>query len=72
MLSRRGQEIIASKAKLYAIRVDVAGETTAGGLQQRLGAALRPVQIGTGLLTYRDRAKRLEFLRQRNSTVNAK
>lgn len=72
VLSKRGQEIIASKAELYAIRPDVAGETTASGLQQQLGTALRPVQIGTGLLTYLDQAKRLEFLKQWNSTVNAK
>lgn len=72
VLSRKGQEIIADKADLYAIRPDVEGETTASGLRKQLGDALRPVAIGTGLLTYLDQAKRLEFLKQWNSTVKAK
>ena len=72
VLSKKGQEIIANKADLYAIRPDVEGETTASGLRKQLGDALRPVPIGTGLLTYLDQAKRLEFLKQWNSTVKAK
>jgi iron(III) transport system substrate-binding protein len=72
VLSRKGQEIIANKADLYAIRPDVEGDTTASGLKKQLGDALRPVAINTGLLTYLDQAKRLEFLKQWNSTVKAK
>jgi iron(III) transport system substrate-binding protein len=72
VLSKKGQEIIANKADLYAIRPDVEGETSASGLKKQLGDALRPVTIGTGLLTYLDQAKRLEFLKQWNSTVKAK
>ncbi|MCB4359548.1 ABC transporter substrate-binding protein [Quatrionicoccus australiensis] len=72
VLSRKGQEIIANKADLYAIRPDVDGETTASGLKKQLGDALRPVPIGTGLLTYLDQAKRLDFLKQWNSAVKAK
>jgi len=33
---------------------------------------LRPVAINTGLLTYLDQAKRLEFLKQWNSAVKGK
>jgi len=72
VLSKRGQEIIANDADLYAIRGDVDGETTANGLKQQLGDALRPVPIGTGLLTYLDQAKRLDFLKQWNSTAKGK
>lgn len=72
VLSKKGQEIIASKADLYAIRPDVEGETTASGLKKQLGDALRPVSIGTGLLTYLDQSKRLDFLKQWNGTVKAK
>lgn len=72
VLSKRGQEIIANEADLYAIRPDVEGETTASGLRKQLGDALRPVQIGSGLLTYLDQAKRLEFLKQWNSTAKGK
>ncbi len=72
VLSTKGQEIIANKADLYAIRPDVEGETTASGLKKQLGDALRPVPIGTGLLTYLDQAKRLDFLKQWNGAVKAK
>lgn len=72
VLSKKGQEIIASKADLYAIRPDVEGDTTASGLRKQLGDALRPVPIGTGLLTYLDQAKRLDFLKQWNTAVKAK
>ncbi len=72
VLSKKGQEIIANKADLYAIRTDVEGETTASGLKKQLGDALRPVAINTGLLTYLDQAKRLDFLKQWNSTVKVK
>lgn len=72
VLSKKGQEIIASKADLYAIRPDVEGDTTASGLKKQLGDALRPVAINTGLLTYLDQAKRLDFLKQWNSTIKGK
>ncbi len=72
VLSKKGQEIIASKADLYAIRPDIEGDTTASGLKKQLGDALRPVAINTGLLTYLDQAKRLEFLKQWNSAVKGK
>lgn len=72
VLSKKGQEIIANKAELYAIRPDIDGDMTAGSLKKQLGDALRPVPIGTGLLTYLDQAKRLEFLKQWNATVKVK
>jgi iron(III) transport system substrate-binding protein len=72
VLSAKGQEIIANKADLYAIRPDVEGETTASGLKKQLGDALRPIPIGTGLLTYLDQSKRLDFLKQWNGAVKAK
>ncbi|MCE1184792.1 ABC transporter substrate-binding protein [Zoogloea sp.] len=72
VLSKRGQEVIASKADLYAIRPDVEGDTTASGLRKQLGDALRPVPIGTGLLTYLDQAKRLDFLRQWNAALKGR
>lgn len=64
ILSKRGQEIISSKSELYSIREDVAGDTTAAGLKQELGAAVKPITIGPGLLTYLDQSKRLEFMKQ--------
>ncbi len=72
VLSKKGQEIIANKADLYAIRLDVEGDTTASGLKKQLGDALRPVAINTGLLTYLDQAKRLDFLKQWTASAKAK
>lgn len=72
LLSKRGQEMIASKADLYSIRDDVAGETTAAGLRKELGAAVKPIAIGPGLLTYLDQSKRLEFMKQWKTNAAAK
>jgi iron(III) transport system substrate-binding protein len=72
LLSKRGQEMIASKADLFAIRDDVQGDTTAAGLKKQLGNALKPIPIGPSLLTYLDQAKRLEFLKQWNAAKGAK
>jgi iron(III) transport system substrate-binding protein len=64
LLSKKGQTTLSTASELYSIRGDVDGETTAAGLAKELGATLKPIQIGPGLLTYLDRAKRLEFLKQ--------
>ncbi|HDR9057757.1 TPA: ABC transporter substrate-binding protein [Burkholderia vietnamiensis] len=64
LLSKRGQTLIANQANLYAIRTDVAGETSAASLTKELADSLKPIQIGTGLLVYLDQSKRLAFLKQ--------
>ena len=72
LLSRRGQQMIASTAELFAIREDVRGETTAAGLKAALGGALKPISIGPALLTYLDQAKRSNFLAQWESVLSNK
>lgn len=64
VLSKRGQTIIANEAELYAMRADVKGETTAAGLNEQLGSALKPLAVGPQLLQYLDQKKRLAFLKQ--------
>ena len=64
ILSRRGQDIIANQSGLGSIRPDVAGKHTAAGLSRTLGASLKPIAVGPGLLTYLDRSKRQDFLRR--------
>lgn len=64
LLSKRGQTLIANEADLYSIRADVTGETSMLGLQQQLGSALKPIEIGPGLLVYLDQQRRLVFLKQ--------
>ncbi len=71
LLSRRGQRVLAERAQLYAIRMDVAGEGTASALTRALGASIKPVAVGPGLLTYLDAAKRSDFIRRWNSEREA-
>ena len=49
VLSKRGQSVIANQAHLYAIRTDVAGETTAARLKQMLGTSERPLAASRDL-----------------------
>jgi iron(III) transport system substrate-binding protein len=63
-LSKRGQTIIANEAELYSLRSDVKGETTAAGLNEQLGSALKPLPVGPEQLQYLDQKKRLAFLKQ--------
>lgn len=69
ILSKRGQTIIANQSELGSIRADVEGDLTAHGLAKTLGNALKPIQVGPGLLTYLDQAKRLEFIKQWQQTA---
>lgn len=68
LLSRRGQTVLARNAGLFAVREDVTtGNAT--GLRTQLGAAFRPIPIGSGLLTYLDQAKQRDFLRQWEAAI---
>lgn len=49
LLSRRGQTVMATTARLYALREDVQGETTGAALRQLLGDSARPVALGPAL-----------------------
>jgi len=69
LLSQRGQTRIANQANLYAIRVDVNGETSAASLTKALGDSLKPIPIGSGLLVYLDQSKRLAFLKQWQQSI---
>ena len=64
LLSKRGQEIIATESQLFSLRGDVEGEATAARLAKSLGGSIKPIAVGPGLLTYQDQAKRVEFIRR--------
>lgn len=70
LLSRHGQQILTRNVGLFAVREDLAGDN-ADSLRSRLGAAFRPIQIGSGLLTYLDQAKRRAFLRQWEAAIKS-
>ncbi|HET6720501.1 MAG TPA: ABC transporter substrate-binding protein, partial [Rhodocyclaceae bacterium] len=61
LLSARGQELLAKRAGLLAVREDLDPQLTAVGLREQLGGAFRPIALGTGLLAYLDRAKQRDF-----------
>lgn len=68
LLSREGQRVLARSAGLFAVREDVTFEN-AVVLRKQLGAAFRPIPIGSGLLAYLDQAKQRDFLRQWESAI---
>jgi iron(III) transport system substrate-binding protein len=68
LLSQRGQEIMAGKANLFAIRTGVAGEYTADALK-RQSSELKPIPVSDELLKMLDTAKRLAFLKKWQQAV---
>ena len=64
ILSKRGQTVIANNARLYAVRGDVEGETTASNLAKRLEASIRPIALGPGLIGYMNNQNYVDFIQQ--------
>lgn len=69
LLSKRGQTVIANSARLYAVRDDVAGESTAARLKQTLGASERPIAVGPGLIGYLNNQNYRDFILQWRQAV---
>lgn len=69
VLSRQGQELMARHGNFFSVREDLPGSSAAAELRTRLGAAARPISLGTGLLTYLDQMKQRNFLRQWNAVT---
>jgi iron(III) transport system substrate-binding protein len=68
LLSQRGQTVLA-RAGLFALRSDVPGDETAAALTRQLGPSLKPIAIGPALMSYLDRTKRAEFLKEWDRAV---
>ncbi len=64
ILSKAGQQNMAAKSLIYALRDDVSGEATHAALLKELGPALKPIPVGATLLESLDPATRLEFLKR--------
>lgn len=69
LLSKRGQTVIATSARLFAVRDDVQGESTAARLKQTLGASLRPIAVGPGLIGYLNNQNYRDFILQWRQAV---
>ncbi len=63
LLSHRGQTVVGNEAHLFAIRPDVEGPATIGGLTAEYGDLLKPVAIGPALLDAIQPMERLAFFR---------
>jgi iron(III) transport system substrate-binding protein len=61
VLSKRGQTIIATKARLYALRSDIDGEATIKTVSAMIGDRARPIPINATLLASLSPMKRREF-----------
>ena len=72
VLSRRGQTVLAERARLFSIRPDVTGEFTAATLARTLGASARPIGVGSGLLVFLDKAKHQEIIRRWRQAIQQK
>jgi iron(III) transport system substrate-binding protein len=67
LLSQRGQEVLAHRVRLGAIRADVGGEAAA-----TLAPGGTPIPIGASLLVYLDAEKKREFLRRWRQAMDGK
>ena len=66
LLSERGQQLLATKARLYPTHPDVSGKATYSGLQQAAQnrGPLKLIKLGPALLTYQDKLKKGYFLEE--------
>lgn len=70
LLSKRGQTVLANASRLYAVRGDVEGETTAARLKQTLGASERPIAVGPGLIGYLNNQNYRDFILQWKKAIS--
>ncbi len=64
LLSAEGQEVLASRLRLPAVRPGVGGADSADAMLALYGERLRPVPMSPGLLAYLDQARRAAVLRR--------
>ena len=69
LLSPEGQRILARRAGLGAANPAVEGPGSANALRKLLGARMRPVRVGPGLLVYLDQVKRSKLLERWNDAL---
>ena len=72
VLSHRGQQVLAQHSRVFSIRPDVTGEFTASSLSATLGTSARPINVGSGLLVFLDKAKHQEIIRRWQKAIQLK
>lgn len=71
ILSERGQQLLANKARLYPIHPNAKGGATYSGLQREAQSRgpLKLIKLGPALLTYQDRMKKQNFLQEWKNVI---
>ena len=72
ILSADGQKVLAEEMHMSALSSAVTGPNTAAALRRQIGAGLRPIRIGPGLLVYLDRIKRRKLLHSWNRALGGR
>ncbi len=72
LLSKRGQTLMAEQADLYSVRTDITGKDSGTGLMKEYGNAIKPIAVSADLLVGLDQAKRLDFMKQWQSSLGRK
>lgn len=72
VLSKRGQTITSEQVELFSVRTDMTGKETSVAFAKELGAAVKPIAVSNDLLLGLDQTKRLEFLKQWQTTLARK
>ena len=72
LLSKRGQTIMAEQADLYSVRTDITGKDSGTGLAKEYGNAIKPIPVTADLLAGLEQAKRLEFIKQWQTSLGRK
>ncbi|MEO1649756.1 MAG: hypothetical protein AAFR60_02120 [Pseudomonadota bacterium] len=72
VLSIQGQKIVSGPMRMNAVIRSLKGPHTAHAMRTRLGASLRPIRVGPGLLVYLDQAKRQRLLKRCNAALSGK
>lgn len=72
VLSKRGQTITSEQVELFSVRTDMTGKETGVAFAKELGSAVKPIAVSNDLLLGLDQTKRLEFLKQWQTSLARK
>lgn len=64
LLSREGQQIIAERSSLIALRSDVSGESTVEAISENNQLRFSPIKVAPSILVFQDKMKREKLIRE--------
>ena len=72
LLSKRGQTITSEQSELFSVRTDMTGKDSGVAFAKEMGTAVKPIAVNNDLLAGLEQTKRLEFLKQWQTTLGRK